>query len=328
MNEVVLFSSNYDYSTDQVINWLLFYGDNVIRINHEDSKLKKLFNDKSVFEEVRISFGNDTEINLNNINSVWFKGSRLVSYIYNESFVQNKETNFEINDKITNESKVLSEFLNSTLETKKTIGSFKNFGLNKLLTLKKAKKIGINVPDTFILNNKNDLEKVLCSYNNIACKAIYEAIPLTLKNETYLCYTKIINAQNINDIPENFNYSCFQQYIEKKYEIRVFYLNGKFYSMAIFSQENSQTKTDFRQYDNENPNRYTPFQLPIEIENKLSNLFEELELNTGSVDLIYSTNSTFYFLEINPVGQYDFVSKSCNYFLDKKIATYLSYYEK
>jgi len=55
----------------------------------------------------------------------------------------------------------------------------------------------------------------------------------------------------------------------------------------------------------------------------LKKLLLELNLDTGSIDLIYTKSDEFVFLEINPVGQYDMVSAPCNYYLDKKIASLL-----
>ena len=107
------------------------------------------------------------------------------------------------------------------------------------------------------------------------------------------------------------------------YEIRSFYLNGTFSSMAIFSATNMKTAIDMRSYDLENPNRKVPYKLPLEIEKKLNSLMLEEKLNTGSIDLIKGLDGSYYFLEINPIGQFGSVSQTCNYYLEKKIAKYL-----
>lgn len=83
--------------------------------------------------------------------------------------------------------------------------------------------------------------------------------------------------------------------IDKKYEIRTFYLKGKFYSMAIFSQNDSKTVVDFRNYNIEKPNRTVPYNLPKSITHKISQLMRNLEMNCGSIDLIYGKDDEFYF---------------------------------
>ncbi len=93
--------------------------------------------------------------------------------------------------------------------------------------------------------------------------------------------------------------------------------------MGIFSQNNSKTKEDFRNYDQNLPNRNVPIKLPLDIEGKLKKLMKKLNLNSGSIDLIYTIDNKYVFLEVNPVGQFGMVSFPCNYNLEKKIAEFL-----
>ena len=101
---------------------------------------------------------------------------------------------------------------------------------------------------------------------------------------------------------EHFYPSLFQNLIEKKFEIRTFFLLDRFYSMAIFSQQKESTSIDFRNYDVKNPNRYVPFSIPKSIESKLKLFMKKLDLKTGSIDLIVTPNDEYVFLEVNPVG--------------------------
>ena len=115
----------------------------------------------------------------------------------------------------------------------------------------------------------------------------------------------------------------FQDKIDKEFEIRTFYLNGKCYSMAIFSQNDERTKTDFRKYNLEKPNRNVPYNLSSCIEEKIKLLMQALDLNCGSLDFLKGKDGKFYFLEVNTIGQFLGLSHTCNYSLDKKIADYL-----
>lgn len=114
--------------------------------------------------------------------------------------------------------------------------------------------------------------------------------------------------------------SLLQQNIDKKYELRIFYLNEKCYSMAIFSQNDEQTKVDFRNYNWDKPNRNVPYTLPNKIKNKLIIFMNSMGLKTGSIDLIVTPKDDYIFLEVNPVGQYGMVSIPCSYNLDYEIA--------
>lgn len=92
--------------------------------------------------------------------------------------------------------------------------------------------------------------------------------------------------------------------------------------MAIMSQEDKKTSVDFRNYNMIKPNRRLPYKLPIEIEEKLCQLLNHFKLNFASIDLMVRGNN-FYFLEINPVGQFGMVSGPCNYKIEKLIAKYI-----
>jgi glutathione synthase/RimK-type ligase-like ATP-grasp enzyme len=46
-------------------------------------------------------------------------------------------------------------------------------------------------------------------------------------------------------------------------------------------------------------------------------------LNTGSMDVIRAKKGEYYFLEVNPVGQYGASSHHGNYYLEKRIAEWL-----
>jgi D-alanine-D-alanine ligase-like ATP-grasp enzyme len=46
-------------------------------------------------------------------------------------------------------------------------------------------------------------------------------------------------------------------------------------------------------------------------------------LDIGSIDMIYTTDNKYVFLEVNPSGQFLGYSDTCNYCIEKKIAEFL-----
>lgn len=49
----------------------------------------------------------------------------------------------------------------------------------------------------------------------------------------------------------------------------------------------------------------------------------KINLNCGSIDILVDNNLNYFFLEVNPVGQFGMVSFPCNYNLENHIANYL-----
>jgi hypothetical protein len=86
------------------------------------------------------------------------------------------------------------------------------------------------------------------------------------------------------------------------------------------SQRNEKSKIDFRHYPNDPQNRSFAVQLPSDLKDKIIKLMNEINLDSGSLDLILDTNGSFYFLEVNPVGQFGMTSGPCNYHLEREIA--------
>jgi D-alanine-D-alanine ligase-like ATP-grasp enzyme len=60
------------------------------------------------------------------------------------------------------------------------------------------------------------------------------------------------------------------------------------------------------------------------VEKKIYILMKRLGINSGSIDMVYTKDGRFVFLEVNPVGQFAQVSMPCNYFLEREIAYELS----
>lgn len=146
---------------------------------------------------------------------------------------------------------------------------------------------------------------------------------MQIGNDFYCNYTETVSDEFIDTLNDDFFPSLIQQQLDKAYELRIFYLHGNYYSMAIFSQSDQQTCVDFRKYNDKKPNRTVPFCLPSCIEEKIKCFMMTMNLNSGSIDMIVTKKNDYVFLEVNPVGQFGMVSGPCNYRLEKEIATYL-----
>jgi hypothetical protein len=92
------------------------------------------------------------------------------------------------------------------------------------------------------------------------------------------------------------------------------------YAIMIFNP-NASLPVDYR--EGYRDHSYKPYSLPIGIKNKICLLMDRLNLVSGSIDMIIDLNNELYFIEVNPQGQYDWVSVYGNYELDKKIAFFL-----
>lgn len=308
---ILIFSQrNYEKTTDDIIRWLLFFGVSFKRINSED------------FCETPNSFTIENEP-LIEYKSIWFR--RWLPNVYidlNEENINNHDF-FRLQQFLVTEFWSSSNLFFKKFNKSNWLSHPNTCNVNKIDVLGIAKNLGILIPETIITNDKEILRKFIIKYGNVITKPIVDGTSYIIDQDFYQMYTKIIDSNTIEILEEKFGYSLFQEEITKKFEIRSFFLDDQFYSMAIFSQNNTKTKEDFRNYDLKLPNRNVPIKLPLDTEKRLKKLMKKLNLNTGSIDLIYTLDNKFVFLEVNPVGQFGMVSFPCNYNLEKKIAEYL-----
>ncbi|KZS39638.1 hypothetical protein AWE51_08280 [Aquimarina aggregata] len=278
--------------------------------------------------------GNDWSIELSNsknessffsqeYQSIWFRGFMRYRSHFKETINSLDSTNDNIAElrwRLGQETAKTNSQIFKSFEDSYQLPNPKSTKVDKFSILRLAEKIGLQIPISMISNSRKKLLEFYKKHGDVITKPLYETVYFRDESSAIFFKTDKITEESIKSLPEKFFPSFFQRYVEKDIELRSFYLEGKFYTMAIFSQLDPQTKTDFRNYNTEKPNRNVPYLLPKEIETKLRNLMKELNLNTGSIDLIKTPDKRYVFLEVNPTGQFGFVSKPCNYYLEDEIA--------
>lgn len=243
-----------------------------------------------------------------------------------------QNTNCKLSDKLlihylNEEWKLIRLFIYENKLTR-SLGSYTGEQNDNLLVdLVLAKLAKMEVPNTIVATEKHILEKFLHENKYSIISKPLRQYPVLQNSNNIFCASGAfkLKTEDINLIYKSFCPTLFQEYIEKLYEVRIFYLKGKCYSMAIFSQLDEKTKTDYRNYNREKPNRNVPYNLPKDIEDKIRLFMDKSDLDTGSIDMIKSTDGRYVFLEVNPCGQFDWLSVNCNYYIEKKIAHYLAY---
>jgi glutathione synthase/RimK-type ligase-like ATP-grasp enzyme len=321
MKKTIIQTGSFDRSTDDILFWLNYY-------NIFEKKEIVIFNDDNLLNEIDIRFDSESinyKINdksFNNNDSFWYRRGQF-------KFFDTKTNNKFINDSINNINNSLLNFLNDEVSLNQTNKNSENY-IEKLKVLKICAEYKIKYPKTIITNKLDSVISFFKEHKvkNIITKPLQNYNISTTLNDVNFGIDNIVNVYSIEEIMSfdsnmEFYFSIFQEYIDKKYEIRSFFLNGKFKSMAIFSQENEKTKFDYRNYDYVKPNRCVPFKLPNSIENKLVKLMKNLKMKSGSFDLICTNKNEFVFLEVNPIGQFQWLSKNCNFYIEKDIANNL-----
>ena len=310
--KVIIISEVNDSVTDTIIEYLNFYDTPHIRINQED-----------YFKDFTLELNDGmNEINISNINeNILFNENTFIYYRRGEvakqyPFFKEKK----IKKGLENDIETFQYYLNDNVQNK--LGERnKEYYTNKLVNLRLAKEVGIEIPATIVTTSKSKILAFLSIHKKVIAKPINNGWYIKDKSlELNFAKTRLLDINFIHNLNSTFALTLFQKYIEKEVELRIFFIYGRFFPMAIFSQQSEKTSVDFRNYDNENPNRCTPFKLPINIEDNLLSLMKKIGLSTGSIDMIVTPNDEFVFLEVNPSGQFEWTSHNCNYYIEKEIA--------
>lgn len=309
---IVIFSFPGDTNTIKLIDWLLYYG---VQFKRIDLQFERYQNIKISYNNSKIHLSLDLisgeRLNLNEVDYFYIRGKG-----FDKSENQLNETilpNLIYNRYISQEVDALTNFFYSYVN-QRSLGAFIiDHKTSKLNQYNIAIEIGLSMPSFCITNNKND---IINSDEKYITKAIADNVACEHDNNLYV--QRVQRIKEISEVEESFFPSFFQDEIKKEFEIRSYFLDGKFYSI---SYNFNSTVIDGR--DNYDSSTYSPYNLPIEIENKLCILLSKLNLRSGSIDMIKSKDNNFYFLEVNPNGQYDWVSQFGGYYLHKITAEYL-----
>lgn len=323
---ILILTDENEPTSDLVVSWLIRLKKKFIRISKDDNlEITKISLNSSSESDIeikctKISDGKHFYFNTSEIKSYWYRRSYfnltgMDANIASDSLQLNTLTKLYKEE----EHNSIYKFLHHILKNKAIINNFSDTKLTKLEILDKAKSCGLLIPNTIITKLKKDVKKFKKSFDGeIITKPIGD--PSSFFHYGLYSYTKMLNVETI---PEMFDYSLFQQLIQKKFELRIFYLDRKFYTTAVLSQFNEKSKIDLKAASTTEPNRIVPYILPDEISIKLLSLMDFLNLKSGSIDLIYTIDNNYLFLEVNPLGQFEQVSIPGNFNLFKKIAELL-----
>lgn len=313
---VYLLTRATDDTTVLVIQWLINFKKKFERLNFINDLLKQNF------ESGTIDLGINNDFYSPN-SSFYFNGGNLT---VPPLPIPDKDLNVQVSRFLENEATTIFSFLGQASSLNKIFGlnPVANDKINKLKVLREASKIGFNIPPSEVVITKKALKLCKNKWGRIINKSIDNGIHIHTSQIILNGQQTIeVTDEIIDCMAEEFLPSLIQKLIEKEFEIRVFYYRMVIHAVAIFSQSDEKTRIDGRQDNAYRPIRQVPFNLPEDVKEKISRLMNNLELNYGSLDFIFTLDQEYCFLEVNPYGQYGFLSSAGNFYLEKQIAEYL-----
>ena len=180
--------------------------------------------------------------------------------------------------------------------------------------LNRANKLGFRIPKSLVTNNPSDVKAFK---SKIKTDMIFKSLStpdlasVDVDDEDRISEglaTTIVTDEMMDNLDSVREVPChFQEYIPKKYELRITIVGNKIFAAKIHSQDDDRTKIDSRDMSAEI--LYEPTKLPKQVEDKCFNLVSSYNLNYSALDIIVTPEDEYVFLENNPNGQFLYIEQ-------------------
>lgn len=315
---IVIFAEEDDVSAKYVCEWLKYFNYPYYLITEKQELTSLMIEIKDFSQPNFVLEYKDFKISNKKNLVYWFRRGEICLSV-KKKFTFKSKTGKAVDLHLESEKNAILSFLYWIFKRQcKTIDSPLLYNINKLSCLTLAHSVGLKIPESLVTTNKTDLSKFKKS--PLVTKSIQDYLEVELAGSYFMNYTAEVDKR---EVPENFFCTLFQKKIIKGIDIRIFYAFNVFYAMAIDTSATASISTDFRRHYSDSDYKSYPYKLTTSYEKKLKRLITHYGFDTCSIDLIKSQDGELYFIEINPVGQFDFLSYFCNYNIEKHIAVKL-----
>jgi glutathione synthase/RimK-type ligase-like ATP-grasp enzyme len=186
---------------------------------------------------------------------------------------------------------------------------------NKIEQLIAASNFGFDIPETFMSSDKDSVSAFINKdKKDVIAKAVKHGF-INRDGKTWVASTQRLpvnyleNFDTFAEIP-----TLYQHEIKKIYDIRVVVVGEKIFASAIHSQNFKETEIDWRVGDIVGIELcHEKIDLPKAVENKCKKLMKYFSLQYSSMDFVFAEDKKYYFLELNPNGQWAWIEQIVGY---------------
>lgn len=178
-----------------------------------------------------------------------------------------------------------------------------------------AKKVGLKLPRTLVTTDPTAARNFITSIG--VGKVVYKSF-LAMHNAWR--ETRLIQKEDLERLElVRLAPVIFQEYIPGV-DLRIIAVGNQLYTAEIDARDTAYP-VDMRMVIGEAPIR--PIQLPAAVNDALLKLQQQLGLLYGAIDVRRTEQGEYYFLEVNPAGQWMFVETRTGLPVSQAIADYL-----
>lgn len=180
---------------------------------------------------------------------------------------------------------------------------------NRLHQLLTAQKLGLRIPETTITNIPDSGKAFLDKHADKTIIKVLHHHEITFRQISHRFLTTTIKS-SIKSKLDDLKYAplIFQKKIPIEKEIRITLIGDKIFPVQITTTIDKNEYSDLHMVQ-EKHLRFKPIQIERDLERKCLKMNQTLGLSVASLDFIVDINGETYFLEINPIGDWNWLEK-------------------
>lgn len=310
---VLILSHSQDVTADYLASKLESSKINFIRLDSD----KVDGNIRVSFKELNpILFINQREVRAADISHVWFRRPKPIEIEGVKDQAEKEHISLEWAESIEGflAHIPIEKWVNHP--SKNVIAS------HKFEQLSRAYNFGLSIPDTLVTQSPEDAELFWKKHGGeVIVKPVAGGFLDRGAGENSQIFTSKVSQEDLSrgKILLKKCPTLFQERIDKTFDVRITIIDKRIFAVSLINPV-TPLNSDIRR-DNMVDVQYSPVNLPREVEDALIRLLKSYSLRFAAVDMIVDKENRWFFLEINPNGQWawlDLINATniCDGFID------------
>ena len=176
---------------------------------------------------------------------------------------------------------------------------------DKPLQISHAQRIGFRVPSTLISNDPSAITEFVEQGPTIA-KTLRASLIGEGASERVIFTNRIASTSGTDPRAFEAAPAIYQREIDKAFDVRVSVVGSRCFTALIASQEFVETEVDWRRGSDPRV-KHIAHELPKDVERQCVAITHHFDLSFSAIDLVLDRNGQYWFLEMNPNGQWAWI---------------------
>ena len=190
----------------------------------------------------------------------------------------------------------------------------------KPLQLRIAVESGLRVPQTLITNDPAAAKSFMGAVDGKVIYKPFYPVRGIVEGRTNAVYTSIVAPDELPHADITTTAHLFQKFLPKEYEVRLTAVGGRLFAAEIHANS-EMGRVDWR--SDYTSHTYRVCEPPADVAAGVQRMLAYLGLPYGAFDFAVDADGNWWFLEVNPSGQYGFVEVATGLPITTAIADYL-----